>query len=146
MPKGKSVSAEDAISQEDVIGSGLIPNLDPMHLSFVGKDWWKDGVSGMSYHFIRNEDKTVSIKETRQSKSKVNPVTREPAAPKVAAIPKEKTAIIKCVDCGAEREVKVQDVFQVKRCITCQTKHRNARRKENAAVRKAAAPAPQPAP
>lgn len=30
--------------------------------------------------------------------------------------------IIKCIDCGASREVKPQDVWQVKRCKPCQAK------------------------
>ena len=37
---------------------------------------------------------------------------------------KGKTSFITCVDCGAQREVKVQDVFQVKRCQECQKKHK----------------------
>lgn len=40
-----------------------------------------------------------------------------------------KTATIKCVDCGAEREIKIQDVKQVTRCIMCQKKHRNYQKK-----------------
>lgn len=44
---------------------------------------------------------------------------------------------IACVDCGASRTIKVQDVFQVKRCEDCQKKHRNTlrsqRRKEKLA-------------
>lgn len=41
-----------------------------------------------------------------------------------------KTTTINCVDCGKERVIKVQDAFQVKRCIECQKKHRNRRRAE----------------
>lgn len=42
---------------------------------------------------------------------------------------KSKTVIIHCVDCGIPREIKVQDVFQVKRCPNCQKANRNAMRK-----------------
>lgn len=41
-----------------------------------------------------------------------------------------KLVTIKCCDCGAERVVKPQDVFQVKRCVACQKLYRNARRAE----------------
>jgi hypothetical protein len=37
---------------------------------------------------------------------------------------------IKCVDCGAPREVRNQDKHQVNRCITCQKNHRLSRRNE----------------
>lgn len=39
-----------------------------------------------------------------------------------------KTVTIECVDCGGERVIKIQDKFQVKRCVSCQKKHRNRRR------------------
>ena len=41
-----------------------------------------------------------------------------------------KTTTISCVDCGRDRIIKVQDAFQVKRCVECQKKHRNRRRRE----------------
>jgi hypothetical protein len=39
-----------------------------------------------------------------------------------------KTIVIKCIDCQAERTIKPQDVFQVKRCPTCQKVSRNKAR------------------
>lgn len=45
-------------------------------------------------------------------------------------IVKGATTTIKCVDCGAERVIKVQDVFQVSRCVECQKKYRNHKRYE----------------
>lgn len=39
--------------------------------------------------------------------------------------PNTKTIVIDCVDCGKKRRIKPQDAFQVKRCISCQKKHRN---------------------
>ena len=42
-----------------------------------------------------------------------------------------KTTTINCVDCGKERVIKVQDAFQVKRCVSCQKKYRNRRRAEH---------------
>lgn len=41
-----------------------------------------------------------------------------------------KLTTIQCVDCGAPREIKVQDAFQVKRCVNCQKKYRNRKRAE----------------
>ena len=40
-----------------------------------------------------------------------------------------KLIVINCCDCGAERTIKVQDQFQVKRCPECQKAHRNAMRR-----------------
>jgi len=41
---------------------------------------------------------------------------------------------IRCIDCGAERLIKPQDAFQVKRCVDCQHTYRKAKR---AAARRA---------
>ena len=48
-----------------------------------------------------------------------------------------KLITINCCDCGAERIIKVQDQFQVKRCPECQRKHRNAMRRAKRAEKKA---------
>ena len=48
-----------------------------------------------------------------------------------------KLIIINCCDCGAERTIKVQDQFQVKRCPECQKAHRNAMRRAKRAEKKA---------
>lgn len=66
------------------------------------------------------------VEEAEQEEAK--PAVQEeakPAAAKPAKTAKAKTVIINCVDCDAEREIKVQDAFQVKRCKECQKKHRN---------------------
>lgn len=47
-----------------------------------------------------------------------------------------KTTIIHCIDCGAPREIKVQDMFQVKRCPACQKAYRNAVRRAKRAEKK----------
>ena len=49
------------------------------------------------------------------------------------------TTVIKCVDCGAERTIKVQDAFQVTRCVDCQKEHRRQRRSERRKEKKAEA-------
>jgi ribosomal protein S27E len=49
---------------------------------------------------------------------------------------KSKLVTIHCVDCGAERQIKVQDQFQTTRCADCQKKFRAAkRRKANKAAK-----------
>lgn len=45
-------------------------------------------------------------------------------------IVKGTTMTINCMDCGIERVIKVQDAFQVKRCVDCQKKFRNHKRYE----------------
>lgn len=51
---------------------------------------------------------------------------------------KIKTTLINCVDCGTQREIKVQDIFQVKRCPHCQAEHRKAMRRANYKAKKEA--------
>ena len=51
---------------------------------------------------------------------------------------KIKTTLINCTDCGAQREIKVQDIFQVKRCPHCQAEHRKAMRRANYKAKKEA--------
>ena len=45
--------------------------------------------------------------------------------------PKKLHTEISCVDCGELRVVKVQDAFQVRRCVECQKKWRRIQRKRN---------------
>jgi hypothetical protein len=55
-----------------------------------------------------------------------------------------KLTTIKCEDCGDEREIKVQDTFQVTRCEGCQKKHRNKKRAERRRQQRAEARASKP--
>ena len=48
------------------------------------------------------------------------------------------TMVITCEDCGAERRIKVQDGFQVKRCIPCQKASQRSRRNEKMKAKNAA--------
>jgi hypothetical protein len=41
-----------------------------------------------------------------------------------------KTTFIECTDCGTKREVKMQDVHQVLRCLGCQRSHQNQKRRQ----------------
>ena len=120
-PKG--VDTYD-ITIEDVIVSNLIPELDPMHLKFIGKNWFKDDATGIAYHFIKDAILGLQIKETRQSIAD----KRIKARVKPTPPPTNKFTTITCIDCGAPREINIQYAFQVKRCITCQKKYRNAKR------------------
>ena len=47
-----------------------------------------------------------------------------------------KLVTIHCVDCGAERQIKVQDQFQTTRCTDCQKKFRAAKRRKAAKAAK----------
>jgi hypothetical protein len=51
------------------------------------------------------------------------------------------TVKIKCSDCGTEREIKVQDKFQVRRCVDCQKEHRKALRRQKLKAKREAAKA-----
>ncbi len=120
------------VTFEDIIASSLIPGLLPHDdLQYIGKGWYKHKTTGLGYFFLRNPDGTISVKETRQSKTKVK--ISKPTTPKVPKEPKEphvtRVTII-CLDCGANREINIQDKFQVKRCIPCQHLYRNLRRSE----------------
>lgn len=77
--------------------------------------------------------------------------TRDTSSQEVNTLPKnnDKQALvtIKCKDCGKERQIKPQDVFQVKRCAEHQKAYRLQRARErrkakrkNGAARKAAKP------
>jgi hypothetical protein len=115
------------VTFEDIVASGLIPNLQPHgDLHYIGHGWYKHVTTGIGYFFLRNEDGTIRVHETRQSKDK------PPKAPRIAK-PKEPRVtmcVIKCLDCQAEREIHIQDKFQVKRCVECQAKFRNHKRSE----------------
>lgn len=61
------------------------------------------------------------------------PVAEVPAAPVPVLLSSGKwaygpTTTITCIDCGAERTIKIQDAFQVTRCIPCQKRAQNAKR------------------
>jgi hypothetical protein len=49
-----------------------------------------------------------------------------------------RTTVIHCADCGAERTIKIQDAFQVKRCVQCQAKYVKQRRSEKLKANRAA--------
>lgn len=49
-----------------------------------------------------------------------------------------KLVSINCADCDEERIIKVQDLHQVKRCVSCQKKHRNRVRAEKRRAKRAA--------
>lgn len=120
------------ISVEEALSSGLIPDADEMLLRPLGDDWFKEEISGVAYHFIRKEDGELDIDGTRHSKNTTKEALKEPPKPK-EPVPQ---IIIKCADCGAERSVKPQDAFQVKRCKICQKAHRDARRRELEKIRR----------
>lgn len=56
-------------------------------------------------------------KAKAEARNKGGAIVRDLAKPDGAY-----TKLIICVDCGAERKVKPQDAWQVKRCVDCQSK------------------------
>jgi ribosomal protein S27E len=134
-----TTKANKDITLEDVVVSNLIPGLDPMNLKYLGKGWFKDNNTGIAYQIAKSEDGTMTVVGTRQSKtaapkSSLNKANKEAAKPKE---PKVTTIDIRCMDCGAIRNIHVQDAFQVKRCVPCQVKFRNAKRAEKLKAKKA---------
>lgn len=67
----------------------------------------------------KKEKKTRKV-EKKEKKEKVVKVKE----PKVTHVD------INCSDCGAVRNIKIQDRFQVKRCVECQDIFRKEQRKE----------------
>jgi hypothetical protein len=53
-------------------------------------------------------------------------------------VSKGRVATVKCTDCGAHRDVNLQDVFQVRRCVSCAKAHTQRRLDEKRAARAAA--------
>lgn len=98
-------------------------------------------VDPITHKFIANMDKPT-----------LEPVAA--AIPKEKPVPKEKvpaqkiktndgitlvgkTTTIHCIDCGAERMIKTQDIFQVKRCVPCQAIYAKKMRAERAKLARA---------
>jgi len=102
------------ITIEEVKKSGIIPDNNP--LKYIGKNWLKDEITGLCYRIEKFDDGGLIVAETRKSKISH----------------KQKMITILCEDCGAKRDVKTQDVFQVVRCESCQKKRRNVQRRERA--------------
>lgn len=99
--------------------------------------WYVDPNNPDKKTRAKPEDKIVSRTEWEQAKQKVSKTVNAQVLDtgKLATGP---TTTIKCVDCGLPRVIKVQDAFQVKRCVEHQKAHRLAKRRErNARKRRA---------
>lgn len=82
------------------------------------------------------KDTTAANKQATAPKTPKQPTQKVTTTDGITLV--GKTAIIKCIDCGAERIVKVQDVFQVKRCVNCQKDYTKRRRAEKLKANRAA--------
>lgn len=104
--------------------------------------WYLDPETGKKTR--RNgDDRIVSQAEWEKIVARAGQPTQVVDVP-VTALPTGKVAVgktttITCIDCGAERTVKVQDAFQVKRCVEDQEKHRKALQREKTKAKRAAA-------
>lgn len=81
-------------------------------------------------HLPIGDEQAKAIVEAENQQTKVQIMTDRLAVHLVQRPKGAKTVTIKCCDCGAERIIKVQDQFQVKRCVNCQKKFRNKKRAE----------------
>lgn len=81
------------------------------------------------------KNKVESVPKTPKPKTTTQKVTTNDGVYLVG-----KTMVIKCVDCGGDRTIKVQDAFQVKRCVNCQKNYSKARRAEKAKAKRSATP------
>lgn len=90
---------------------------------------------------LKKEDTIVKEQETKQDDVVATEGAANAEAGAVAEPPKPEpvmlstgkwavgpTTTIHCVDCGAERIIKIQDAFQVTRCAACQKKAQNKKR------------------
>lgn len=129
----QEAAEEEAEQIEEVeVVEGKIPanaldiDMDVPVIDTETGDWWEieDGVKG-----------TVFPSEVGATdRLKVHIATE---ATVKGAVPK--MIVIECQDCGESRLIKVQDQFQVTRCKECQRKHRNAKRRQKRAEKKAQA-------
>ena len=87
----------------------------------------------------KNPTATVEVKVVKGSNPEIGMTRKLSRHITVANTNKQtpKLIVINCCDCGAERTIKVQDQFQVKRCPECQKAHRNAMRRAKRAEKKA---------
>lgn len=87
----------------------------------------------------KNPIATVEVKVVKGSDPEIGMTRKLSRHITVANMNKQtpKLIVINCCDCGAERTIKVQDRFQVKRCPECQKAHRNAMRRAKRAEKKA---------
>ena len=86
------------------------------------------------------EAKKVEVKKvTRKADPEIGMTNKLSQHITIANMNKQtpKLITINCCDCGAERIIKIQDQFQVKRCPECQKAHRNAMRRAKRAEKKA---------
>lgn len=97
----------------------------------------EDGsVTVVSDQNVLEETKVIADGETpdpaekEKKKPKKEKVEYEPVQLSSGATVVGPTVVIQCVDCGKDRTIKIQDKFQVTRCMDCQKKHRNKARYE----------------
>ena len=122
-----------------------------MKIEALGRGWYKMA-DGTKVRMNKEEaDKYRHQLVTRSGKfsaKKHNEVEHNEAAEMTPALqkywvnhPDTKLVIIHCIECGKARYVKVQDQFQVCRCIKCTDKYRKDLRRMKRAEKRALAKA-----
>lgn len=93
--------------------------------------WFEDPDNPGKKTRKKDGDTVLTKAEANASRQKNDGGKDAPTKPlPTGKLTKHPTVEIKCVDCGAKREVQVQDKHQVTRCIQHQKEHRNKRRRE----------------
>lgn len=101
--------------------------------------WYEDPENPGKKVRKRNGDQILSLSAWDEMRKKARAASHAPVVlADTGKVLTGKTTVIKCADCGAERTIKVQDAFQVKRCAEHQRQHRLRRRRERTAERAAA--------
>ena len=104
-----------------------VPSLAENGKLFNGKFSAKNPIATVEVKVVKGSDPEIGM--TRKLSRHITVANMNKQTPKLI--------VINCCDCGAERTIKVQDQFQVKRCPECQKAHRNAMRRAKRAEKKA---------
>lgn len=131
--KMRGQQAQDQITRQEVLVSEWTREINSMKDSM-------DGEAEIQAE-IEKPKKIVGVDVMVEFKGETLTVKSTPtlvAHQMTGSAKKIKTTLINCIDCGAQREIKVQDIFQVKRCPHCQAEHRKAMRRANYKAKKEA--------
>lgn len=91
----------------------------------MGNNWFADNKGRVCYKVVK-DGQEYRIKQVKKLKEPVEKKIKE----KEIKEKEGKRIYIKCIDCGAMRNIAIQDKFQVKRCKECQLKYTKKRRQE----------------
>ena len=88
----------------------------------------KEGDNVQTFHGAIPETESQIVSPADIKKNKKEKAPRVETTLSSGKVVTGNVVTITCIDCGAERIIKVQDKFQVSRCVPCQKKFRNHHR------------------